>query len=145
MGTSSSGLPILYSFRRCPYAMRARLALRYAGIQVVLREVALRDKPQALRDISPKATVPVLQLPDGSVLDQSLTIMEWALQRSDRCRCRARTAVGSSAQRRSGRGRRHHWSAASAHPACPPEAWSAASVRRSWARWSRQMPLSSPR
>jgi len=76
-------LPILYSFRRCPYAMRARLALRYAGVQVAVREVVLRDKPQALRDASPKATVPVLCLPDGKVLEQSIDIMIWALQQSD--------------------------------------------------------------
>jgi glutathione S-transferase len=76
-------LPILYSFRRCPYAIRARLALRCAGIRVALREVALRDKPAALRLVSPKATVPVLLLPDGRVLEESLHIMEWALQISD--------------------------------------------------------------
>ena len=76
-------LPLLYSFRRCPYAIRARMALRYAGIQVAVCEVALRDKPQALRAISPKATVPVLQLASGEVLDQSLDIMLWALRQSD--------------------------------------------------------------
>lgn len=76
-------LPILYSFRRCPYAMRARTAIRAAisAAQrlVIVREIALKDKPQALRDISPKATVPVLLLPDGRVLEQSLDIMLWAL------------------------------------------------------------------
>ena len=76
-------LPLLYSFRRCPYAIRARMALRYAGVEVAVREVALRDKPQALRAISPKATVPVLQLASGEVLDQSLDIMLWALRQSD--------------------------------------------------------------
>ena len=72
-------LPVLYSFRRCPYAMRARLAVQVAGLPVALREVVLRDKPEALITVSPKATVPVLVFPDGSVLDQSLDIMRWAL------------------------------------------------------------------
>lgn len=76
-------LPILYSFRRCPYAMRARLALRVAGVPYELREVALKAKPAALLALSPKATVPVLQLPDGSVLEESLHIMAWALAQSD--------------------------------------------------------------
>lgn len=75
--------PVLYSFRRCPYAMRARLALLAAGQVCELREVVLRDKPQALRDASPKATVPVLVLPDGRVIDESLEIMLWALRRND--------------------------------------------------------------
>lgn len=75
--------PILYSFRRCPYAMRARLALVSSGVSCELREVVLRDKPQALRDASPKATVPVLVLPDGRVLEQSLDIMLWALGQND--------------------------------------------------------------
>jgi glutathione S-transferase len=78
-----SFLPILYSFRRCPYAIRARLALLVSEQVVVLREVVLRDKPDALRQVSPKATVPVLVLPDGQVIDRSLGIMRWALDRSD--------------------------------------------------------------
>lgn len=76
-------LPILYSYRRCPYAMRARMALWAAQIQVELREVSLREKPQHLLQISPKATVPVLQLADGTVLEQSLDIMRWALMQND--------------------------------------------------------------
>lgn len=76
-------LPILYSYRRCPYAMRSRMALWAAQVQVELREVSLREKPQHLLQISPKATVPVLQLPDGTVLEQSLDIMHWALQQND--------------------------------------------------------------
>jgi glutathione S-transferase len=76
-------LPILYSFRRCPYAMRARLALAISGTRCILREVALSNKPAQLVAASPKATVPVLVLPDGQVLDQSLDIMLWALERSD--------------------------------------------------------------
>jgi glutathione S-transferase len=76
-------LPILYSYRRCPYAMRARMALWAANIQLEVREVSLREKPQHLLQISPKGTVPVLQLPDGTVLEQSLDIMYWALQKND--------------------------------------------------------------
>ena len=74
---------VLYSFRRCPYAIRARLALKYAGIDVELREVVLRAKPAALVALSPKATVPVLELPDGTVLDESMDIMRWALSVTD--------------------------------------------------------------
>lgn len=76
-------LPILYSFRRCPYAIRARSAIVYAGLQVELREVVLRDKPAALLQTSPKGTVPVLQLNDGSIVAESLDIMHWALQQHD--------------------------------------------------------------
>jgi len=76
-------LPILYSFRRCPYAMRARLALHVSATPVEHREVLLRDKPAAMLDASPKGTVPVLVLPDGSVLEESLDIMRWALERND--------------------------------------------------------------
>lgn len=76
-------LPILYSFRRCPYAMRARLAIVYAEQQVELREVLLKDKPQEMLAISPKGTVPVLQLTDGSVIDESRDVMLWALRRND--------------------------------------------------------------
>ena len=76
-------LPILYSFRRCPYAMRARMALLIAGQACELREVVLRDKPSALLAASPKGTVPVLVLPGGPVLEQSLDIMHWALGRHD--------------------------------------------------------------
>ncbi len=76
-------LPILYSFRRCPYAIRARLAIKISGIQVELREVLLADKPKALLDCSPKGTVPVLVLPDGSVIDESRDIVLWALNQHD--------------------------------------------------------------
>jgi len=71
--------PILYSFRRCPYAMRARLAIQQSGKYVELREVVLKDKPTQMLDISPKATVPVLVDIDGRVIDESLEIMDWAL------------------------------------------------------------------
>ncbi len=76
-------LPVLYSFRRCPYAMRARLALLASGVTVHLREVVLRDKPPDMVAASPKATVPVLVLADGTVIDESDDIMRWALGRND--------------------------------------------------------------
>jgi len=73
-------LPILYSFRRCPYAMRARLALYSAKIVHEHREVDLKNKPLAMLKLSPKGTVPVLQLKEERVLEQSLDIMNWALK-----------------------------------------------------------------
>jgi glutathione S-transferase len=80
-------LPILYSFRRCPYAMRARLALLASGLKSGVdyehREVVLRDKPAELLAVSPKGTVPVLVLPNGEVIAQSLDIMLWALRQHD--------------------------------------------------------------
>jgi glutathione S-transferase len=76
-------LPILYSFRRCPYAMRARLAINISGIEVELREILLRDKAPELLAVSPKATVPVLVQPDGPVIEESLDIMDWALAKND--------------------------------------------------------------
>lgn len=76
-------LPVLYSFRRCPYAMRARLALAVSEQVCELREVVLKAKPAELLQASAKGTVPVLVLPDGKVLDQSLDIMHWALSRND--------------------------------------------------------------
>ncbi len=75
--------PILYSFRRCPYAMRARSAIAISGLQVDLREVALKDKPAALLTASPKGTVPVLITPNHDIIDESLDIMSWALSQSD--------------------------------------------------------------
>jgi glutathione S-transferase len=76
-------LPVLYSYRRCPYAMRARMALRYAAIDVDIREIVLREKPRQLLEVSPKGTVPVLVLADGMVIDESLDIMRWALRQHD--------------------------------------------------------------
>jgi len=76
-------LPVLYSFRRCPYAMRARLALQYSGIKVELREVVLRDKPQEMLSLSSTGTVPVLELPGKEVLTESWDIMLWALRQND--------------------------------------------------------------
>ena len=75
--------PVLYSFRRCPYAMRARLALAAAGQVVELREVALKAKAPELLEASAKGTVPVLVQADGVVLEESLEIMRWALEQAD--------------------------------------------------------------
>ncbi len=75
--------PILYSFRRCPFAMRARLALVVSGARVDLREVKLSAKPAEMLAASPKGKVPVLVLPDGVVIDESLQIMRWALAKND--------------------------------------------------------------
>lgn len=81
-------LPILYSFRRCPYAMRARMSIIRSGFQVEHREVHLRDRPIQMMEISPKGTVPVLLLVDGTVIEESLEIMEyvlpWNLTENDR-------------------------------------------------------------
>jgi len=71
-------LPLLYTYRRCPYAMRARMALLQAGVLYQPLEVSLRDKPPAMLALSPKGTVPVLVLPSGEVLEQSMNIMQWA-------------------------------------------------------------------
>lgn len=74
---------ILYSFRRCPYAMRARLALKYAGVNVELREIDLNNPPAELIAISAAATVPVLQLVDGQVINESWDIILWAVRQND--------------------------------------------------------------
>jgi glutathione S-transferase len=70
--------PLLYTYRRCPYAMRARMALLQAGVAFDAFEIVLRDKPAEMLALSPKGTVPVLWLPDGQVLEQSLAIVRWA-------------------------------------------------------------------
>lgn len=75
--------PILYSYRRCPFAMRARMALWTAGIQCEVREISLKDKPALFLATSPKGTVPVLALPGGKIMDESLDIMVWALDQHD--------------------------------------------------------------
>nr|WP_299037976.1 glutathione S-transferase [uncultured Psychrobacter sp.] len=80
----TSLLPRLYSFRRCPYAMRARLALLFAELPVELREIVLKNKPSQMLAISPKGTVPVLQLPEGRVIEESREIMIWALEQNDK-------------------------------------------------------------
>ncbi|MEO0004336.1 MAG: hypothetical protein RLZZ22_2028 [Pseudomonadota bacterium] len=80
---SDQPLPLLYTYRRCPYAMRARLALLVARRPFEAFEIVLRDKPAALLALSPKGQVPVLRLPDGQVLEQSWDIMRWALSATD--------------------------------------------------------------
>ena len=80
---SGTALPILFSFRRCPYAMRARIALIIAEVQCELREVDLKSKPAEMLEASPKGTVPVLLFADGSVLEESLDIMLWAFSQTD--------------------------------------------------------------
>ena len=74
---------VLYSFRRCPYAMRARMALRYSGVPLSIVEVSLKAKPAEMLAASPKGTVPVLVCADGRVIEQSLDIMHWALAQHD--------------------------------------------------------------
>lgn len=76
-------MTVLYSFRRCPYAMRARLALAASGLPVRVREIILRYKPPEMLAASPKGTVPVLVLTNGPVIDESLDIMRWALAQND--------------------------------------------------------------
>ncbi len=76
-------IPILYSFRRCPYAIRARLALTVSEVQVELREIVLRNKPQSMLTASPKGTVPILILQNRKVIDESLDIIDWALAQND--------------------------------------------------------------
>lgn len=75
--------PVLYSFRRCPYAMRARMAIAVSGYTCLLREINLKDKPDEMLAASPKGTVPVLVLEDGMVIDESLDVMFWALGQND--------------------------------------------------------------
>lgn len=75
--------PALYSFRRCPYAMRARMAIRLCEISYEHREILLRDKPQAMLNVSPKGTVPVLVTEEGKVIDESLDVMLWAIEKSN--------------------------------------------------------------
>lgn len=71
--------PILYSFRRCPYAMRARMSIVRTGYEIEHREVILRDRPEHMMEISPKGTVPILLLQDGTVIEESLEIMQHVL------------------------------------------------------------------
>jgi glutathione S-transferase len=75
--------PILYSFRRCPYAMRGRMALIASGVAYEHREISLSDKPAVMLAASPKGTVPVLVLANGQVIDESIDIMRWALGQND--------------------------------------------------------------
>lgn len=88
--------PLLYTYRRCPYAMRARMALLQAGVAFDAVEIVLRDKPAEMLALSPKGTVPVLRLPDGRVLEQSLDIVRWAFEHTgdaDGWWARAQSAV----------------------------------------------------
>jgi glutathione S-transferase len=80
--SNQAELPILYSFRRCPYAMRARMALAASGIRLEIREVDLKRKPSSMLEYSPKGEVPVLLL-EGEVIDESRDIMVWALEEHD--------------------------------------------------------------
>ena len=75
--------PILYSFRRCPYAMRARLAIKASGLIVEIREVELKNKPKEFLNVSPKATVPIVCISSKQIIEESLDIMEWALKIND--------------------------------------------------------------
>jgi glutathione S-transferase len=79
----SMPLPLLYTYRRCPYAMRARMALIVSGIAFDAHEISLRDKPAAMLAASPKGTVPVLVLSHGEVLEESLQIMRWAFEQGE--------------------------------------------------------------
>lgn len=81
--STDTTLPLLYSYRRCPYAMRARLAMLQANRRFRTFEIVLRDKPAELLALSPKGTVPVLHLSDGGVLEESWDIMRWALESPD--------------------------------------------------------------
>lgn len=74
---------VLYSFRRCPYAMRGRMGIYAAGLTYEHREVLLRDKPQAMLDASPKGTVPVFICADGTIIEESLDLLFWALEHND--------------------------------------------------------------
>ena len=76
-------MPVLWSFRRCPYAMRARLAIKSSGMPVRLREILLRDKPEEFLVDSEKGTVPVLKFQDGNIIDESLDVINWALTNND--------------------------------------------------------------
>ena len=76
-------LPILYSYRRCPFAIRARMALKYAGIAIETIEISLKDKPAVMLQASPKGTVPVLITKEGMVIEESLQIIRWALTNND--------------------------------------------------------------
>ncbi len=80
---NESELPVLYSLRRCPYAMRARIGITLSQQSVLIREIVTKDKPSELLACSPKGTVPVLILADGRIIEQSLDIMNWALEQND--------------------------------------------------------------
>ena len=83
MTTNINAIPILYSFRNCPYAMRARIAIFKAKQTVLLRDIVLSNKPEKMLAASSKATVPVVVLPNGTVLEESFDVMLWALNKTD--------------------------------------------------------------
>ena len=74
---------ILYSFRRCPYAMRGRMGLKASGLDYEHREIILRDKPQEMLEASPKGTVPVYIKEDVNVIEESLDLLNWTLTQND--------------------------------------------------------------
>ena len=86
--------PTLYSFRRCPYAMRARLVLRLCKIECIIREISLKAKNSEFLRVSPKATVPVLVLPNGEVLEESLDIIYWSLEQNDPSKLKVNNQLG---------------------------------------------------
>ena len=86
--------PTLYSFRRCPYAMRARLVLRLCKIECIIREISLKAKNTEFLRVSPKATVPVLVLPNGEVLEESLDIIYWSLEQNDPSKLKVNNQLG---------------------------------------------------
>lgn len=83
MTQHTDALPIIYSYARCPYCQRALMAIAASGLRCELREVILPEKPAQLLEASPKGTVPVLVQPDGSVLEESMDIVHWALAQHD--------------------------------------------------------------
>lgn len=104
-------LPLLYTCRRCPYAMRARMALLQAGVAYEAFEIVLRDKPAAMLAASPKGTVPVLVLPDGTVWDQSLDIVRWTFEQQGDAQgwwARAQTDANAALQAACDGGFKHH-------------------------------------
>ena len=113
---ATSNLPILFSFRRCPYAIRARMTIVYSGLSVELREVLLARKPPSMTAASSKGTVPILMLPDGRVVDESYDVMRWALDHhdhykySDHFPAKSKTPIG----------RRTHVLRRGDFPLCPP-------------------------
>ena len=73
---------VLFSFRRCPYAIRARWAIKMCGLEVEIREIDLKNKPLELIKNSVSKTVPLLILNNGEVIEESLDIIIWALKNS---------------------------------------------------------------
>lgn len=76
-------IPILFSFRRCPYAMRARIAIKLCSLECEIREINLKLKNKEFLELSPKGTVPVLVLPDNKIIEESMDIIHWAISNND--------------------------------------------------------------